>query len=135
MDIGLQQSAYNASQAGQSRSLTEKKNHTGRVEAIAEAIFTLCAIFAVFAVGAITLYMIANGVPAVYRLGVREIFFSSVWKPAAADPSFGILYVILASVVGTALAVLLGVPVALLTAVFLAEVAPRPLAAVVRPAV
>jgi phosphate transport system permease protein len=105
------------------------------VEAIAEAIFTLCAFFAVFVVGAITLYMIANGVPAVYRLGVREIFFSSVWKPAAADPSFGILYVILASVAGTALAVLLGVPVALLTAVFLAEVAPRPLAAVVRPAV
>ncbi len=135
MDIGLQQSAYNRSQARQSRSLTEKKNHTGRVEAVAEAIFTLCAFFAVFAVGAITLYMIANGVPAVYRLGVREIFFSSVWKPAAAAPSFGILYVILASVVGTTLAVLLGVPVALLTAVFLAEVAPRPLAAVVRPAV
>ena len=135
MDIGLQQSAYNRSQARQSRALTEKRNHTGRVEAIAEAIFTLCAFFAVFVVGAITLYMIANGVPAVYRLGVREIFFSSVWKPAAADPSFGILYVILASVAGTALAVLLGVPVALLTAVFLAEAAPRPLAAVVRPAV
>ena len=107
MDIGLQQSAYNRSQARQSRALTEKRNHTGRVEAIAEAIFTLCAFFAVFVVGAITLYMIANGVPAVYRLGVREIFFSSVWKPAAADPSFGILYVILASVAGTALAVLL----------------------------
>ena len=91
MDIGLQQSAYNRSQARQSRALTEKRNHTGRVEAIAEAIFTLCAFFAVFVVGAITLYMIANGVPAVYRLGVREIFFSSVWKPAAADPSFGIL--------------------------------------------
>ena len=135
MDIGLQQSAYNRSQARQSRALTEKRNHTGRVEAIAEAIFTLCAFFAVFVVGAITLYMIANGVPAVYRLGVREIFFSSVWKPAAADPSFGILYVIFASVAGTALAVLLGVPVALLTAVFLAEAAPRPLAAVVRPAV
>ncbi len=125
MDIGLQQSAYNRSQARQSRALTEKRNHTGRVEAIAEAIFTLCAFFAVFAVGAITLYMIANGVPAVYRLGVREIFFSSVWKPAAADPSFGILYVILASVAGTALAVLLGVPVALLTAVFLAEAGGR----------
>ena len=91
MDIGLQQSAYNRSQAGQSRSLTEKRNHTGRVEAVAEAIFTLCAFFAVFAVGAITLYMIANGVPAGYRRGLRESFFSSVWNPAAAGPSFGIL--------------------------------------------
>ena len=89
MDIGLQQSAYNRSQARQSRALTEKRNHTGRVEAIAEAIFTLCAFFAVFAVGAITLYMIANGVPAVYRLGVREIFFSSVWTPGSGGTAGG----------------------------------------------
>ncbi len=135
MDIGLQQSISDVSQGRQSQTLTGKRNHTRRIEAVAESIFTLCAFFAVFAVGAITLYMIANGVPAVYRLGFREIFFSSVWKPAAEDPSFGILYVILASVVGTVLAVFLGVPVALLTAVFLAEAAPRPLAAVVRPAI
>lgn len=105
------------------------------IEATAEAVFTICAFLAVFAVGSITLYMIANGVPALFRLGVKEILFSSLWQPAAADPSFGILYVVLTSVVGTALAVFLGVPVAVLTAVFLTEVAPRPLAAAVRPAV
>lgn len=105
------------------------------IEATAEAVFTICAFLAVFAVGSITLYMIANGVPALFRLGVKEILFSSLWQPAAADPSFGILYVVLTSVVGTALAVLVGVPVAVLTAVFLTEVAPRPLAAAVRPAV
>lgn len=105
------------------------------IEATAEAVFTICAFLAVFAVGSITLYMIANGVPALFRLGVKEILFSSLWQPAAADPSFGILYVVLTSVVGTALAVIVGVPVAVLTAVFLTEVAPRPLAAAVRPAV
>lgn len=105
------------------------------IEAMAEAVFTICAFLAVFAVGSITLYMIANGVPALFRLGVKEILFSSLWQPAAADPSFGILYVVLTSVVGTALAVIVGVPVAVLTAVFLTEVAPRPLAAAVQPAV
>ena len=58
-----------------------------------------------------------------------------MWKPAAEDPSFGILYVILTSIVGTTMAVLLGVPIGLLTAVFLAETAPKRLAAVVKPAV
>lgn len=135
MDIRLQQADYNRAQGEASMSLAGKRSHTQRIEVLAESVFTVCAFFAVFAVFAITLYMIANGVPAIWRLGVREILFSSVWKPTAADPSFGILYVILSSVAGTALAVFLGVPAALLTAVFLAEVAPRPLAAVVRPAV
>lgn len=138
MDIGIhgvRQTAHNTPQGRLGLSVTEKRSHTQRIETAAEAIFTLCACCMVFAVGSITLYMIANGIPAIYKLGAREILFSSVWKPTAADPSFGILYVILTSVAGTALAVFLGVPVALLTAVFLTEAAPRPLAAVVRPAI
>lgn len=97
--------------------------------------FSLCAFTAVAAVFSITLYMIANGVPAIWQVGWKEILFSSVWQPAARDASFGILYVILTSVVGTFLAVLLGVPIGLFTAVFLAEAAPARLAAVIRPAV
>lgn len=135
MDIELQRSAYSTLQVKGSPTLTEKKNNAQKIEFVAESVFTICAFFAVFAVGSITLYMIANGAPAIYRLGVREILFSSGWKPVAEDPSFGIMYMILASLTGTALAVLIGVPVALLTAVFLTEVAPRPLAVVVRPAV
>ena len=50
-------------------------------------------------------------------------------------PSFGILYVILTSIVGTAMAILIGVPIGVMTAVFLAETAPAKLAGVVRPAV
>ncbi len=97
--------------------------------------FSLCAFTAVAAVFSITLYMIANGVPAIWQVGWKEILFSSVWQPVARDASFGILYVILTSVVGTFLAVLLGVPIGLFTAVFLAEAAPAWLAAVIRPAV
>lgn len=113
----------------------DKRNRVRAVEAAAQAVFTICAFFAVFAAAFITLYMIANGVPAFFNVGIREILFSTVWQPTADEPSFGILYIILTSVAGTALAILIGVPIALLTAVFLAEVAPKRLAAVVRPAV
>lgn len=102
---------------------------------MAEAVFTICAFFAVLAVVSITLYMFANGLPAIFKVGIREILFSTVWKPAADEPSYGILYVILTSVTGTFLAILIGVPAALLTAVFLVEIAPAKLAAVVGPAV
>ena len=105
------------------------------MEKTAQGIFTLCAFIAILAVISITVYMIINGMPALFSVGIKEILFGTVWKPAAQDPSFGILYVILTSIVGTTLAVLLGVPIGILTAVFLAETAPRKLAALVKPAV
>lgn len=105
------------------------------VEQTAEIIFTICAFFAVLAVISITVYMFLNGTPALTKVGLTEILFSTVWKPTAADPSYGILYVILTSIVGTTLAILLGVPIGVLTAVFLAETAPKPLSKIVRPAI
>lgn len=105
------------------------------VETAAQIIFTICAFFAVLAVVSITLYMIISGTPAIAKVGLKEILFDTVWKPTAEEPHFGILYVILTSVVGTFLAILIGVPIGVLTAVFIAEVAPKRLAAAVRPAV
>ena len=87
------------------------------------------------AVFSITLYMIISGTPALFKVGVPEILFGTVWKPTGNPASFGILYVILTSIVGTFLAILIGVPIGLFTAIFLAEVAPPKVAAVVRPAV
>ncbi|MBO5292376.1 MAG: phosphate ABC transporter permease subunit PstC [Lachnospiraceae bacterium] len=105
------------------------------VERIAQAVFTVCAFFAVLAVASITIYMILNGTPALFQVGIGDILFGTVWKPTAAEPQYGILFVILTSITGTALAILIGVPVGVLTAVFLAEVAPPKLAGVVKPAV
>ena len=116
-------------------SLTSNSRQIKRIEGIAQAIFTICAFFAVLAVVSITLYMIANGMPAIFQVGIKDILFSTVWKPTASEPSFGILYVILTSIVGTIMAIFLGVPLGLFTAIFLAEVAPKKLAAVVKPAV
>lgn len=105
------------------------------VERIAQAVFTVCAFFAVLAVASITIYMILNGTPALFKVGIKDILFSTTWKPTAAEPQYGILFVILTSIVGTALAILIGVPIGVLTAVFLAEVASPKLAGIVKPAV
>ena len=98
-------------------------------------IFLVCGLFAVAAVLGIALYMILSGTPAIYQIGLKEFLLGTLWRPTADDPSFGILYIILTSIVGTFLAILLGVPVALLTAVYLSELAPKKVYAVVRPAV
>lgn len=105
------------------------------VEIIAQIIFTVCALFAILAVVAITAYMMIGGTPALLKVGIKEILLGTVWKPTAAEPEYGILYVILTSIAGTALAILIGVPIGILSAVFLAEVAPKKLAMVVKPAV
>ena len=104
-------------------------------ERLARALLLVCAVVAIFAVCAITLYLFAKGLPALHRVGVGELLFGTVWKPTAAEPSFGIAYIILSSIVGTAASVLLGVPIGLLTAVFLTEVSGKTLAKVVQPAV
>lgn len=104
-------------------------------EKTAAVIFTVCAMTAVAAVGAITLYMFIKGAPAFFEIGFSEMLFGNVWKPASQDPSFGILYIILTSLIGTVLAVLIGVPPAVLTAVFLSEIAPRKLSAILKPAI
>ncbi len=104
-------------------------------ERLARALLLICAVVAIFAVCAITLYLFAKGLPALHKVGVGELLFGTVWKPTAAEPSFGIAYIILSSIVGTAASVLLGVPIGLLTAVFLTEVSGKTLAKVVQPAV
>lgn len=104
-------------------------------ERLARALLLICAVAAIFAVCAITLYLFAKGLPALHEVGVGELLFGTVWKPTAAEPSFGIAYIILSSIVGTAASVLLGVPVGLLTAVFLTEVSGKTLAKAVQPAV
>ena len=102
-------------------------------ERIAARIFLVCGVFAILAVVLITAYMIIQGAPALGQVGIGEILLGTVWKPTAADPSFGILYIILTSIIGTALALVIGVPIGLFTAIFLSEVAPKRLVKIVKP--
>lgn len=112
-------------------------NHRNKavVERAAQTIFTVCAFFAVLAAASITFYMFISGTPAVFKVGLKEILFSTAWQPTAAEPKYGITYIILTSIVGTGLAILIGVPVGLMTAVFLAEMSGKRMAMAVRPAI
>ena len=107
--------------------------HKSIVENVAKIIFTVCAVVAIFAVLSITIYMFLKGAPAFFKVGVLNLLFGTKWAPTAADPSYGILYIILTSIIGTAVSILIGVPIALLTAVFLTEVSNKKLSAVVQP--
>lgn len=105
------------------------------IEKTAKMIFLICAITGVLAVVSITVYMFIKGTPALKNVGIAELLFGNVWKPTANPPAYGIAYIILSSIIGTFMAVLIGIPVGLLTAVFLSELAGKKIAIIVGGAV
>lgn len=86
-----------------------------------QVIFTVCGFAAVGFVLLITAFLIASGIPAIAEIGISDFLFGTKWASTAAEPSFGILPFILSSVYGTAGAAVIGVPVGLMCAVFLAN--------------
>lgn len=105
------------------------------IEKTAKMIFLICAITGVLAVVSITVYMFIKGTPALKNVGIAELLLGNVWKPTANPPAYGIAYIILSSIIGTFMAVLIGIPVGLLTAVFLSELAGKKIATIVGGAV
>ncbi|MEQ2444472.1 phosphate ABC transporter permease subunit PstC [Pseudoflavonifractor intestinihominis] len=105
------------------------------MELVMNGVFFFCGIVAIVFVLFISVYLIISGLPAIAKIGLVDFLFGQTWASTAKDPQFGILPFILTSIYGTAGAVVLGVPVGLMTAIFISKVAPRKLAAVVRPAV
>ena len=105
------------------------------IETIAKLVFLICAVLAIVAVCAITIYMFVKGTSAFKEVGVFDLLFGNKWMPTAASPSYGIGYIMIASLVCTGFSVLVGVPNGLLTAVFLSEIAGKTVGSVVRGAV
>ena len=93
-------------------------------EFIVHVIFFLLGLITVGCVLLISGYLVVSGIPAIREIGLWNFLFGKVWASTAAEPKFGILPFILTSVYGTAGAILLGVPVGFLTAVYLAKLAP-----------
>ena len=75
--------------------------------------------------GLITVYLVISGIPAIRKIGLFDFLFGKVWASTAKEPKYGILPFILTSIYGTAGAILLGVPIGFLTAVYLAKIAPK----------
>lgn len=105
------------------------------VEKAAAIILTICAIVSVVAVASITVYMFISGTPALFKVGLTDILFSNVWAPTAEVPHYGILYVILTSIVGVFLAICIAVPIGVLTAINLAEIAKPKVRSLVKSAI
>ena len=95
------------------------------VEDAVHGIFLLLGLVTVACVLLITVYLVVSGIPAIREIGIVKFLFGSVWASTAAEPKYGILPFILTSVYGTAGAILLGVPIGFLTAVYLAKMAPK----------
>ena len=101
------------------------KRGNNAVETVIHAIFLLFGLIAVGCVLVITVYLVISGIPAIRKIGLLPFLFGTTWASTAAEPQYGILPFILTSVYGTAGAILLGVPVGFLTAVYLAKLAPK----------
>ena len=105
------------------------------LETAVHGVFLLLGLITVGCVLAITVYLVLSGIPAIREIGLWNFLFGKEWASTAADPKFGILPFLLTSVYGTAGAILLGVPVGFLTAVYLAKAAPPRLRAALSGAV
>ncbi len=102
-------------------------------ETVMKFVFLLAATASIAAVVLICVFLFASGIPAIKEIGVFEFLFGTTWKPA--NDLYGILPMIVGSVYVTAGALIIGVPVGILTAVFMARFCPGWLYKVMKPAV
>lgn len=96
-------------------------------------LFLFCGFVSVAFVLLISVYLIISGIPAIHQIGPIKFLFGTTWK--SGQNQFGILPFILTSVYGTAGAVILGIPIGIFTAMFLAKAAPPRIASVIQGAV
>ena len=111
------------------------KTRQNYLETVVHGIFLLLGLVTVACVLLITVYLVISGIPAIREIGIVKFLFGAEWASTAAEPKYGILPFILTSVYGTAGAILLGVPVGFLTAVYLAKMAPKSVKEIVGQAV
>ena len=112
-----------------------KKNKKKLIEHTMHGLFLVLGLITVAFVLLISVYLIVSGIPAIRKIGLVKFLFGKTWASTAAEPAYGILPFILTSVYGTAGAILIGVPIGFLTAVYLAKMAPPRVRAVMEAAV
>ena len=109
--------------------------HRNTLEDAVHGIFLLLGLLTVGCVLLITVYLILAGVPAIAKIGLGRFLLGREWASTAAEPKFGILPFILTSIYGTCGAIVIGVPVGFLAAIFLSKMASKPVRAVLESAV
>lgn len=115
--------------------MLKQNNKSNIVESVIHLVFLLLGLFAVGCVLLITIYLVISGIPAILEIGLFDFLFGVKWAPTNAEAEYGILPFILTSIYGTAGAILIGVPVGLLTAVYLSKAASPNVKRVMEPAI
>ena len=101
------------------------KKKSNLLENMIHGLFLLLGLITVGCVLVISGYLVISGIPAIREVGLLDFLFGDTWAPTSAEPLYGILPFILTSIAGTAGAILIGVPVGFLTAVYLSKMAPK----------
>ncbi len=104
-------------------------------EKFMSGIFTICGLTALAFVILITAFLLVSGIPAIKEIGIIKFISGKVWSPTSASPEYGILPFIASSVLGTLGAIVIGVPIGLMCAIYLSKFAPRRMSSVIRTAV
>ena len=102
-------------------------------ESIMHALFLICACVSILAVVLICVYLFANGIPAMAEIGFTDFLFGTKWKPSSG--SYGIFPMIIGSILVTGIAIIIGVPIGILCAVFMSHYCPKKLYRFVKPAI
>ncbi len=102
------------------------------IEKAMNLLFLMCGMLTILFVILITIFLVTSGIPAIQKIGLSDFLFGRTWASTAVPPSYGILPFILTSVYGTFGAILIGVPIGLLCAVFLAKMSPPGIGNIVR---
>lgn len=104
-------------------------------ERIMNGVFFISAFMSIVSLVLIIAFMFTNGIPVMRKYGFNEFLFGTVWRPTASSPSFGLLPMILGSVYVTLGAAIIGVPIGVLTTIFMAEYCPKYLYKILKPGV
>lgn len=115
--------------------MNKVKKSSGISEKLMHLIFIICGLMAVLFVLLITVFLVISGIPAIKEIGIFDFLFGTTWASTAAEPLYGILPFIASSVIGTLGAIIIGVPIGLFCAIFLATAAPSAIAGKLKSAV
>lgn len=115
--------------------INKQKAKQNPLETSMNIIFTLCGLAALAFVIVITLFLLISGIPAIGKIGFVQFILGKIWSPTSAEAAYGILPFILSSVLGAFGAIIIGVPIGLLCAIYIAKAAPKPVSRIIRSAV
>ena len=134
-DTAVVQNTSSKPPKGGLRCKTKAMTNATKAKGIMNAVFTICGLAALAFVIVITAFLLVSGIPAIGKIGFVQFILGKVWAPTAASPLYGILPFITSSVIGTFGAILIGVPLGLLCAIYIAKFAPRKFASILGEAV